>query len=224
MTAQLVSVRLTRACRCCAGTRPRIYSHKGSIVGSQTVSWPLANLCGRTRSVTLGRQCVTPTHTLTDGPGMTLRAVIIQHLTESVVLSWRLHSWAHKGTLAMWYKWLAYFSLVWGRMLEKSYSRVRYSQWARPHYIIMRQAQYYVECIVLCAGPLWQKTVDSAHTVHETLRGCPCAHLLMQSIIHSLTRKCHSSGDFHYFYYYFQCCFEGYCKESSVFTLNNCVI
>lgn len=90
----------------------RFIPTKALLSGVRQCHDPWLTFVGRTRSVTLGRQCVTPTHTLTDGPGMMLRAVIIQNLTESVVLSWRLHSWAHKGTLAMWYKWLAYFALV----------------------------------------------------------------------------------------------------------------
>lgn len=78
---------LTRACRRCARTRPRPYTHKGSIVGRQTVSCPLANLCGS------DSECDTETavcHTYTHADRQTRRdvvaqsrAVIIQHLTES---------------------------------------------------------------------------------------------------------------------------------------------
>ncbi len=66
----------------------------------------------------VGPECDTETavcHTYTHADRQTRRdvvaqsrAVIIQHLTESVVISWRLHSWAHKRTLAMWYAWLTF--------------------------------------------------------------------------------------------------------------------
>lgn len=107
---------LTNACRRCVRTCPRPYAHKGSIVGRQTVSWPLANLCGS------DLECDTETavcHTYTHAERQTRldvvvqsRVVIIQHFTENGVISWCLHSWAHKRTLAKWYAWFTFFALV----------------------------------------------------------------------------------------------------------------